>query len=180
MRPNPITTYAQQRCAYTAHLRRRCQRAEAEAAVLRAELAAERAAARAERDALTAHVEGPEWTRDFLVMARDAVRGELLELAETHRACKTCGGFGRGLSEGLLQGGIDALTQAHGLPREPALPTPDWPVHMRFDTRNGRFKDGRWLEPPEPKSVDGGGAGGAPWRPPHWREAPSTGLSDGW
>ena len=173
MRPNPMRTYAQRRCAYTAHLRRRCQRAEADAALLRAELAAERAAIRREREDAVARTESPEWARDLLVLARDTVRENLLGLADTHQACETCQGFGRGLSENFLQGDIDALTAAHDLPPEPRLRAPDWPKHMSFITRRGRRKEGRWLEPPKTASAPPA----QPWRPPHWRDAQAGGLS---
>ncbi|MEM7728136.1 MAG: hypothetical protein AAF311_02560, partial [Pseudomonadota bacterium] len=152
---------------------RRAQRAEAEAARLRAELALLRAEIAAERAALTVYVDGPEWRRDLGVMARDLVRGELLDLAETHTACGECGSFGRRFADRFLQDGIDALTQAHGLPPEPALAPADWPVHMRFDTHGGKRKVADWHAAPR-AARDGNGAGNGsgdntPWRPPHWR-----------
>lgn len=158
MRPNPRQTYAQARCAVTIGLRRRTQAAEAaiaeaqaETEAIRADMRALRAEIRSERAALTAFIESPDWARDLLLLARARVRAEMLSLSGTRQSCGTCGSFGRGLYDGLLQAEIDALCAAHGLPAERALGEIDWPTRMGAMTRRGRVLRNDWLTPPKPK-----------------------------
>lgn len=153
--PNPMQTYAQHRCAHTRHMRKRAQRAEAEAAALRAEVAALRQERRDERAALAAHIESPEWARDLLLIARDRVRGELINLSARHASCGTCGSFGRGFSKNFLTAEIDRLSTAHALPSVPPLPDPDWPVQMGLRFRGGQGLDTSWLmEAPKRRQPD--------------------------
>lgn len=152
MRSNPRRTYKQERCALTAALRKRTQAAEAKAEVAeaKAEYADERAAKfyhemEAERAALTAFLESPEWKRDLLILARDLVRQELLALSETHQSCGQCGSFGRGFQESFLKDAIEQIGRAHDLPWVPALPPPDWPVQMGRVIKDGRALNRAWL-----------------------------------
>jgi len=162
MRQNPQATYAQDRCALTRRLRRRAQAAEAaiaaaqaETEAIRADMRALRADIRSERRALIAFIESPEWERDLLLLARARVRAELLGLSGTRQSCGTCGGFGRGIYDGLLQDEIDALCTAHDLPPERALGEIDWPGRMGAVTRRGRVLRSDWLRPAKPKPCAG-------------------------
>lgn len=153
MRPKRNRSYSQTRCALTARLRWRVRQAEARAeeAEEMAEAAEARAAAvyhemKAERAALIAYIESPEWERDLLILARDRVRAELLNLAAKRQSCPSCGSFGRGFSEHFLQAEIEAITREHNLPFTPRLPSPDWPVRMGRVTKDGRGLSRQWLE----------------------------------
>lgn len=169
MRPNPQTTYAQQRCALTRNLRHRAREAESEAraaiaetqaareeteairAEVDAQLRALRAEMRAERAALTTFIESPEWERGLLTLARDRVRAELLELSAQRKSCGACGSFGRGFYEGLFTDAIAAINREQRLP---PLTDPDpinWPVRMGMSTRQGRALGDDWLRPPPPR-----------------------------
>lgn len=169
--PEAQTPYSQTRCALTRQLRYRARQAEAEAREARAEADAAVAAAqaeveaawartetlyakiKAERAALSAFIESPAWERDLLIIARDRVRAELIDLSQSKQSCHACGSFGRAFQSRFLQDQIDGLTQAHDLPPAPPLPPADWAVPMGIITRHGRGLDRSWHteEPAPPK-----------------------------
>jgi hypothetical protein len=154
MRAKQNRSYTQARCALTARLRRRAQAAEARAARAEAlQREAEDRAGRfyrqrnADRDALLDFLESPEWERDLLIILRARLRQELSTLSNTRRSCASCGSFGRGFYDHVLDDAIDALTRRHGLPSVSPLPPMDWPVAMGRVTKDGRGLNAAWLAP---------------------------------
>lgn len=122
--------------------------AQAETAAVYAEMRGLRATIRDERAALTEFIESAEWERDLLCLARDRVRAELLTLSGLRKSCGECGGFGRGVYEGLLGDAIEAIARERRLLPIDA-PTPiNWPVRMGHVTRNGRALRDDWLHAP--------------------------------
>lgn len=155
MRPDPMIPDTHDHCRATHRLRVRAREAEAqidearaETAAVYAEMRALRAAIRDERAALTEFIESAEWERDLLCLARDRVRAELLALSSARKSCGDCGGFGRGVYEGLFTDAIEAIAREHRLPPIDA-PTPiNWPVRMGHATRQGRALRDDWLRVP--------------------------------
>lgn len=152
MRANPEATYSQQRSAYTKHLRKRAQRAESEAAALRAELAALRSDIRRERREAAAFVESPEWERDLLCLAQERIRAEMMQLSLTRKSCEACGSFGREFQRRFLDEEIDTLTQENGLPPPSQAQGRDmsWPLRLGAKVHKGRLLKADWMTP-EPK-----------------------------
>lgn len=155
MRAKPQARFHAERCAYTASLRRRARAAEGALAEMRAERDAANALCDAviartdkERAALIAFVSSPEWERELLIMARDKVRAEFTQMIEERRSCSACGGFGRGVYDGLLSGAIDAISQAHGLEPAGERGAIDWPSRMGGVSKGGRLLAYNWLSPP--------------------------------
>ena len=135
MRHSPHLT-ARQR-----HLRRRAQRAEDEARLLRAELAALRAEIEGEREALIAYVDGPRHEYDLL-LATQAKTGEALrEMAREVRTCRSCGGFSRAALDGMLGETLENKRAALGLPKPQSLPERlgEWPVRPGAEYYNYRY-----------------------------------------
>ena len=103
----------------------------------------------AERAALTAYLESPDWARECLIFAQEALREEMAALAVTRQTCRSCGGFGRGAYADFFTAAIAALTEQHDLPPVEGRPAPDWPLVPGQRFYKGGMLDGSWLTPAE-------------------------------
>lgn len=126
------------RCHRTTRLRRRTERAEADARDARAERDALQQSIEAERAALVAALDGPEHRLHGLVALRELLREEARGALYTHATCGSCGGLGRAGLDSLLDARIAALCDAHGLQR-PDGAAPPWPrrKHWPHPSWNG-------------------------------------------
>ena len=112
------------------HLRRRAQRADADAAALRAENDRLRARIEEDRRALQAYLDGPEGEYDRLLDAQRCIAEALRDLATRHQSCRSCGGYRRVMLDDLLEPELRARREALGLPGPAPLEqrAGAWPV----------------------------------------------------